>query len=82
MVKPEHKEALNFIILFRVNQVFTFYHFIEALSLFEGTGIVITDDATSIEDVFGGQRYLGAALGSTSFIEEYVSLGAMQDRKS
>ena len=45
----------------------------EATRLFGGTGIKITDDALSMEDAKGGQRYLGAALGSTSFIEEYVS---------
>ena len=45
----------------------------EAISLFGETEIKITDGAPRMEDAIGGQRYLGAALGSTPFVEEYVS---------
>ena len=46
-------------------------HLAEALTLFAGTGIKITKDGAE-EDTQGGQRYLGAAIGSSSFIIEYV----------
>lgn len=45
----------------------------EAIRLFEGSGIRITDNALYMEEAIGGQRYFGAALGSRSFIEQYVS---------
>jgi len=45
-------------------------HLDKARELFDGTGIQITQEGTG--DKSGGQRYLGAAIGTQSFIKQYV----------